>query len=380
MPLHNLSALLTVLALLASACARPQRTAPVPERRDSVLTGPQMRRAYWYSGRSYGSERTVHPLTSILNTGYDQIRTGPNRKFLRYDYAMGGTGAWNSIIHAQRLVRQFGTRDWVRYELLPLSLKAGGGGQWVPNYQLHLFGGGVAYVRLIGFYEQRGFPYPRVAAGLTSLAGNFLNEMVENTGLTGGSIDAMTDLVIFDPASILLWNSDRIQRFVGERVEITEWSGQPSYSLPGQTLENAFRTTMVRLRLPRTKNWRAFTTMGGSYVGGLSRRRGEDMWYSLGFGWDARSNPVVDPATGRKTVDLIGNVAIFVDRQGSLLASALLKSGLDAAATINVYPGLGSKHMPGLFAQLLRDPSSERRSGLRFGITSPIGVGIGRNP
>jgi hypothetical protein len=377
---HCVSALSALLALATSACVSRPSSAPVPAQRDSVLTGPQMRRAYWYNSRPYGSERTVHPLTSILNNGYDQIRTGPNRQFLEYDYSMGGTGAWNSIIHAQRVVRQFGTRDWVRFELLPLSLKADGGGQWVPNYQLHLFGGGVTYVRLIGFFEQRGFSYPRAAAGLTSFAGHFLNEMVENTGLTGGSVDAMTDLLIFDPASILLWNSDRVQRFVGERVEITEWAGQPSVSFPGSTLENAFQTTMVRIRLPRTKDWRAFTTMGGSYVGGISRRSGEDMWYSLGFGWDARSNPVVDPATGRKTVELIGNVALFVDRQGSLLASALLKSGLDAAATINVYPGLGSKHMPGFWAQLLRDPTTERPSGVRFGITSAIGVGIGRNP
>lgn len=373
MPRYPLSAFVAALAL--TACAPSPSTAPVPARPDSVLTGPEIRKAYWYGSRPYGSEMTVHPLTSILNNGYDQIRTGPNRQFLRFDYAMGGTGAWNSMIHAQRLVRQFGTRDWIRYELLPLSLKSGGGGQWVPNYQLHLFGGGVTYVRLIGFFEQRDFPYPRIAAGLTSYAGHFVNEMVENTALTGGSIDAMTDLLIFDPLSILLWNSDRVQRFIGERVEITEWAGQPSVTFPGETLENAFQTTMLRVRLPRTKNWRAFTTMGGSYVGGVSRRSGEDLWYSLGVGWDARSNPVVDPATGRKTVELIGNVALFVDRQGSLLASAVMKSGFDAGVTINVYPGLRTKRMPGLWAHLLRDPA-----GVRFGITSPIGVGVGRHP
>ena len=374
MPRYHLPAIGAALALSTAACAPRPSTAPSPEVRDSVLTGPQIRKAYYYASRPYGSERTVHPLTSVLNNGYDQIRTGPNRQFLEYDYAMGGTGAWNSIIHAQRLVRQYGTRNWVRFELLPLSLKAGGGGQWVPNYQLHLFGGGVTYVRLIGYFEQRDFPYPRTAAALTSMAGHFVNEMVENTALTGGSIDAMTDLLIFDPLSILLWNSDRVQRFVGERIEVTEWAGQPSVTFPGETLENAFQTTMVRVRLPRTKNWRAFTTMGGSYVGGLSRRGGEDLWYSVGFGWDARSNPIVDPVTGRRTVELIGNVALFVDRQGSLLASAVMKSGFDAGVTLNVYPGIRKVPL-GMWAHVLRDPA-----GVRFGITSPIGVGVGRHP
>ena len=367
---------MTVLVLATSACAPRATTAPTPAR-DSALSGPEIRKAYWYNSRPYGSERTVHPLTSILNNGYDQIRTGPDRRILEWDYDKGFTGVWQSTIHAQRVVRQFGTRNWIRYELLPLSLKAGGGGQWVPNYQLHLFGGGVTYVRLIGYFEQHGWKYPRVAAGLTSMAGHLINEALENTSQTRGSVDAMTDLLIFDPLSILLWNPDRVQRFVGERVEITEWAGQPSLTFPGETLENAFQTTMVRVRLPRTKNWRAFTTMGGSYVGGVSRRSGEDLWYSLGFGWDARSNPVVDPVTGRKTVELVPNAAFFLDRQGSLLLSVVKGSGLDGGVVLNLYPGVArsSKNMPGLWAHVLKD-----NRGVRLGITSPWGVGIGRHP
>lgn len=371
----SLSAVLAVLALSTNACAPRATTAPVPEP-DSALTGPEIRQKYWYAGRPYGSERTVHPLTSILNNGYDQIRTGPDRKIFEWPYDKGITGVWQSTIHAQRLVRQYGTRNWIRYELLPLSLKAGGGGQWVPNYQLHLFGGGVTYVRLIGYFEQHGWRYPRVAAGVTSMAGHVVNEMLENTGQPDGSIDAMTDLLIFDPLSIILWNSDRMQRFIGERVEITEWSGQPSLTFPGETLENTFQTTMVRVRLPRTKNWRAFTTMGGSYVGGVSRRSGEDLWYSLGAGWDARRNPVIDPATGRKTVELVPNAAFFVDRQGSLLLSVVKGSGLDGGVVFNLYPGITrSKNMPGLWAHVLKD-----NQGVRLGITSPWGIGIGRHP
>ena len=370
----SLSAVMAVLALATSACAPRATMAPAPAR-DSTRTGPEIRRAYWYSSRPYGSERTVHPLTSILNNGYDQIRTGPDRRIFEWAYGKGITGVWQSTIHAQRLVRQYGTRNWIRYELLPLSLKAGGGGQWVPNYQLHLFGGGITYVRLIGYFEQHGWKYPRVAAGITSMAGHVINEAVENTALTGGSVDAMTDLLIFDPASIILWNSDRVQRFVGERVEITEWAGQPSLTFPGETLENAFQTTMVRVRLPRTKNWRAFTTMGGSYVGGLSRRSGEDLWYSLGVGWDARSNPPV-PGTDRKTVELVPNAAIFVDRQGSLLLSIVRGSGLDGGLVLNVYPGIArSKNMPGLWAHALKN-----NGGVRVGITSPWGIGVGRHP
>lgn len=334
-----------------------------------------MRRAYYYARRPYGSEAAFNPLTSFLNNGYDQVRTGPDRRFLKYDYDVQATGAWQSIIHAQRLVREYGQRDWLRYEVFPLSNKGEGGGQWVPNYQLHLFGGGVTYVRLIAWYEQHGLKHPRLAAGPTFYALHVLNEMNENGG-PRGSIDAMTDLLIFDPAALLLWNSDRVQRFVGSRVEFTEWPGQPTLGLPGKTIENTFETMMVRARLPRSTNWRVFTTMGGSYLGGVSRRYRDSTWWSVGVGGDARRNPVVDTLTGRKTVELLGNVGVFVDRSGSLLGSLVLKSGFDAAATLNVYPGVLRTRTPtyGLWAQWLRSKQ------LRFGLTTAWGVGVGRNP
>jgi hypothetical protein len=365
---------LTVLALGAlcvAGCAK--RPAPL------TMSGPEMRKTYYYARRPYGTEAAYNPLTSIVNNGYDQIRTGPEegRRIFTYMYHKSATSAWQSMIHPRRLVREYGARDWLRFEVFPLSTKAQGGGQWVPNYQLHLFGGGVTYVRLIAWYEQHGVSRPRLAAALTSYAGHFINEMLENAGRTRGSIDAMTDLLIFDPASYLLWNSDRVQRFLGERVELTEWPGQPAIAFPNETLENTFQTTMLRIPLPFTKNWRAFTTMGGSYVVGGSRRAGDSTWVSLGFGWDARTNPVIDPNTGRKTVELLGNVALFIDRNTSLLSSVVLKSGFDAGITINLYPGaFGMPNWsPGLWTQILRDPR-----GVRFGISSPLGIGVGRNP
>jgi hypothetical protein len=341
--------------------------------------GPAMRRAHYYANRQYGSESQFNPLSAILNNGYDQVRTGPDRRVFAFDYGSGAEGSLNSILRAGHLLRDYGTANWIKYELLPLSGKGGGGGQWWPNYQLHLFAGGATYVRLIGWFEQRNYSHPRLYAAATSYAGHLLNEMMENTPYRNGTVDGMTDLLIFDPAAILLWNSDRVQRFVGTRIEFTEWAGQPSLSMPGNTIENTFQTTMVRARLPRTNQWRVMTTMGGSYMGGLSRRYRDSTWVSLALGSDARSNAIVDTLTGRKTVELLPNVGFFVDKGGSLMWSMVLRSGYDAAATLNVYPGVlkfgRSELAPGWWAQYL-----PQQREMRFGITSGWGVGVGRNP
>lgn len=365
----------TVLAV-ASGCAshRGHETAPRPE------DGRALRKAHYYQDRQYGTEAQFNPLAAILNNGYDQIRTYPDRRAFEFDYGTAALGSWNSIARAGELLREYGTWNWVRYELLPLSGVRNGGSQWWPNYQLHLFAGGVTYVRLIAWYEQRGYKHPRTNAAITSYAGHVLNEMIENSTYRGGTVDGMTDLLIFDPAAILLWNSTKVQRFVGTRLELTEWPGQPTLANPGGTIENTYQTTMVRARLPKTKNWRIFTTMGGSYLGGLSRRTGDSTWLSLGLGSDAQSNAIVDSLTGRKTVELLANAGLFIDRGGSLLGSVVLKSGYDAAATVNVYPGIvrmgrGNAIAPGAWFQYL-----PRRKEVRFGVVSSLGVGIGRNP
>jgi len=364
-----------LLLATASGCAtrKPPATDPRPE------NGAAMRHRLWYGNRDFGSESQFNPFSAVLNNGYDQIRTLNDRNVLEFDYSGAAKGSWNSIVRADKLVKSYGAWNWVRYELLPLSGKGEGGSQWWPNYQLHLIGSGPTYVRLIAWYEQRSFDHPRLAAAVTSYAGHVLNEMVENTTYTNGTVDAMTDLLIFDPLAILLWNSDKVQKFVGSRVEFTDWPGQPSLAMPGHTIENTYQTAMVRLKLPHTNNWRAFTTMGGSYLGGLSRRTGDSTWFSIGLGTDASTNAIVDTATGRKTVDLKSNFGIFVDRSGSLLGSMVLKSGVDRAATVNVYPGVvrfgRSQLAPGFWTQYL-----PRQRVMRFGVTTAWGVGVGRNP
>jgi len=389
---------LTTIALLLVGCGRSRpNTQVAPE-----LKGPEMRKKYFYANRPYGTESQFNPMTSFLNNGYDQVRTFPDHRVFDFDYGQGTKAVWNSVVRVDHLVRQYGARTWLKYEVFPLSSKGEGGGQWVPNYQLHLFAGGTNYIRLISWFEQRDVPHPRVAAVTTFLAQHALNEIVENGAYTRGNIDATTDLLIFDPAALLFWNSDRVQRFFGSRLEFTEWPGQPSLDLPGRSVENTFETTMVRLRTRRFPNWRLFTTMGGSYVGGISHRGRDSTWWSLGAGADAINNPVLDTLTGRKTVELRGNVGLFLDKNGSLLGSILIQSALHAGAqsytngppvttgsltvtnercecaraAVNIYPGVVriGTWSPGIWVEYLRSHA------MRFGVTSKWGVGLGHNP
>jgi hypothetical protein len=325
----------------------------------------------FYAGRPYGSESQLNPFSLIVNGGYDQLRTSPTRPIFRLDYGPGFHSLWYSVLHYDAVVRHFGVRNWLRDEVFPLSTKSGGGGQWFPNYQLHLLGGGATYAEMVEWFEQHGVAHPEVASGMTMYAWHLLTETVEHLGYCCENEDSLTDLTIFDLASIILFNQEWAKRQFGRALEFKTWQGQPA--MIGENLENAYMMAMLRVQVPGTTSWRVINTFGNAFLLGPSRRVGADYWVSATAGFDPVDNPVIDPATNKKTATLKPNAGLFIDRQGSLLVSFITKGGSTNGATLNVYPGVIGWHgvSPGFFAQKVRT------GGMRYGIVSPWGIGVG---
>jgi hypothetical protein len=369
-------------AVAATACVHPAVPAYselVPQPVALPDTAPRPKGRRFYDARKDGAESQFNPLSLVLNGGYDQMRTSSElgRQFLRRGYAQSLTGIAHSLARPDRVIRQYGFSRWLRNEVFPLSLKGDGGGQWYPNYHLHLFAGGMTYVRISEWWAQHGAEHPNIDGALTVYSWHLLTEIIENNSNTQYDEDGMTDLLVFDSGAILLWSSDWVQRLFSSRgVQMTDWPGQPSYGLPGQTMENAFMTAMLRVPLPRTDDWRGITTMGASFLVGVSRRAGGSYWVSALGGFDPADNPVIDPVTGQKTVKLLANAGFFVDHDGSLLVSLISKGGGTDGASLNIYPGVLRMGgiTPGLWVQQVRS------GGVRVGLTSKWGIGIARNP
>ncbi|HET9425799.1 MAG TPA: hypothetical protein VFO55_10540 [Gemmatimonadaceae bacterium] len=327
----------------------------------------------FYTGKPVGSESQFNPLSLVINGGYDQLRwASADRRIFKLDYETAAEGVWRTVTQPDRVLRLYGTRRFFERQLFPFSGKSSGGGQWVPNYQLHLFAGGMTGVRMTEWYEQHGTAHPELAAAATVTAWHVLTEMVENqAGVL--SADAMADLLIFDPAAFLLWRNDWVQRTFSTRVQMTNWSGQPAITTPRATLQNMQQTTMLRAQTPWGNAFRPMTTFGGSFLLGISGRRGETDWISLAAGWDPTENRIIDPITGERTVTLNPNYGVFYDRDGSLLGAINVRLNRKERVLVNVYPGVVhfGRWAPGLFAHILDD------GRLRFGIVPRLGIGIG---
>jgi hypothetical protein len=323
----------------------------------------------FYQSLPYGSESEFNPVSLVVNGGYDQMRTGQFRRVFEFPYRGSFNTVWHSLTHPDAVIRHYGVSAWLRNEVFPLSTRGSGGGQWYPNYHLHLFAAGATYAEMVEWYEQHGTSHPELAAGATVYAWHLLTEVVENSGFCCEDEDGLTDLAIFDAASIVLWNQEWMRRQFGRTVEFKTWMGQGSLSAPHQTLENAYMMAMLRIAIPGSTNWRAINTFGNAFLFGLSRRVGTEYWISPTLGFDPSDNPIIDPKTGAKSVELKPNVGLFLDRNGSLLFSVISKGGSTNGTTLNLYPL--ARHWPGLWFQRVTG------GGARFGVVSPVGLGVG---
>ena len=353
--------------MLVAACAHAPPPAP-----EATPAGDTLRvEGRFYQNRPYGSEAEFNPFSILVNEGYDQLRTSEDRSLLTFPYRGAAIVVLHSLADPERVLRHYGYRRWLVNEMFPLTTKGEGGGQWYPNYTLHLFGAGMTYVRLTEWYEQHGMNWhPEVLAGVSAMAFHFLNEMIETGSNFIDDEDSLTDLMFFDTASIMLWNQEFMKRWFSGRVEFTDWQGQASVGFPGTTIEDAYSLVMLRVPLPRAGNWKVMTTLGDAFLMGVSRRVGRNYWVTASGGFDPADNPIIDPKTFTKTVDLTPNAGLFLDRDGSLLVSFISKGGSNNGPTLNIYPLGRSPLWPGIWLQQIRG------GGLRYGIVSRAGVGL----
>lgn len=355
-----------VLALSVSACAPPTAVGVAPAPR-------------FYFADSVGSESQFNPVSEILNDGYDVLRgNSQDRHVFTRGYAVAANNVWRSVTHPDRTFRYYGYHNALVNEWLPLTVSNGrGGGAWVPNYEYHLIGDGMVSVRLDEWFVQHGVAHPELLSFATIMSAHYLNEIVENGSSTVPNEDATTDLLLFDLGGVALWHVDAVQRLFSGTMQLTNWPGQPSVDVPSGTLENARQQFVLRSALPFTTRWKLFYDFGLSTLLGASRTLDNGNAVSAGFGVDAVDNPIVDTHTGAKTATLRFKSGVFYDHHGSLLWSLLVGSRQDVAAVdVNVYPGvlrLGALS-PGVWLQL------PRSGGLRVGVTSRFGVGIGHGP
>ena len=348
-----------------------------------ILSSTYCQKNYFYKGLDYGSQAMFNPLSIIINGGFDIVQLGDRRNLTKFKLASGLKNVFRNLKDPFPAIRKYGWSNFIKQEIFPLSFDPENM-QYLPNYQLHLIGGGATYAALEEWYLYNNIPSASLLSAVTVLTYEILNEAVENGDYQGGNVDLISDIYIFDIAGIILFTSDNVRRFFSEDLNLSDWSLQPTYLLGKNELHNTGQFFSLKWKFPFSDNLHLFYCFGTCGVLGLSFRFEDGNAVSLGYGVQTADLIILDKSTNKKTVNLNGNVGIYFDRNNSLLASLtvnfkteLMKyhpgTIINYLANLNVYPGalkLGS-FSPGFWSAIKHNGS------FYFGISakwSPIGI------
>jgi hypothetical protein len=313
---------------------------------DTVITISDTAPYFFYHALPYGSQATYNPVNVIINGGCGILQI-PNyddeygRKIFTFPYGEWWGNVWETVGHPLRTIEEFGWWRFLSTEVFPLTLK-GRGNQWVPNYFLHGIGGGMHFRATEEWFRYHGFGLPRLWSIGTMAAYHILSEIVENRGNEELAVDHLADLLIFDPAGMLLFSSDKVCRFFSETLNLAEWSMQPAVNIRNGNLENMGQFYVVKYPVSSRKSWHLMVHFGLHGMAGISHRWEDGRAISVAAGFLVEELVRAEQQdTGKVlTAVLTWRAGIFYDRNNSLLASLMISTAPEYRLRLNIYPGV----------------------------------------
>ena len=295
---------------------------------------------------------------------------------MEQEYLKGMENVWWNITHPIKNIKQYGVKNFISQEIIPLSLDKDGA-RYLPNYMHHVVGAGMIYKKLAEWYDYHGVKYPHVFSIVTSIFYHFMNETLENGSYQGSNTDPIADLLIFDPLGIILFSSNVINRFFSKTLTLDDWSLQPVYNPWNRRIANAGQQFILKFQLPFAQKYSLFTYWGINGISGLSYSYKNEHNISIGIGQVVNKlNQNLLRKSRFMTPELDGAIGMFYDRNHSLILSIIISGPRMYNVRINLYPGIMkfSKLNTGLYLGF------GEWDHLIFGITLvhiPIGLSIG---
>jgi hypothetical protein len=298
----------------------------------------------FYKPLPYGSSSEWNPLHSWVTWAYDsgQVTSSFDDYHMRERW---GT-VKGDLTHVGGAIHQRGTwADFINRQVIPYRFTEK---DWVPNYALHLLGGGMVHLKTKEWFEAQGVPLPWLASAIWCTSSELYQEVLEKSSTKPD--DEVADVLIFLPASFLLYSYEPFARWAADTLHLEEWNYQPMWS-PDQEkpvnkkgrLVNVGENYVVRPEFFGWKDHRPFVFFGMTTVFGLSHK--VTATDSISWGVGAAMRHAQDPTATRTAGGL------FWDRNGSLLASLILNGTENLKARLNVYPGALGKGWwsPGIY-------------------------------
>jgi len=356
--------LLSLLLAASILVGRPARAqAPEPPRQ-----------RYFYFGYDYGSQALYSPWWVFINRSWDVLQDHvADRNIFQLEYRHNAANVLRNLADPLPAIEERGWRNFLTQEVFPLDWTERGA-RWMPNYGLHLIGGGMTYAALREWYEDHHFRWAWAWSAATVMASALVNETIENKGVRGHNTDAIADMFVFDVGGIILFSFEFVDRLFSRHMIMSDWSLQPSLTLRRGELHNHGNYFAIKWPLPFYPRLRAFTYFGEATTGGLSYALDDE--YSLSFAVGGAATRLYNEATSRvqNVVTFEPTALLFLDRRESLLASLQVSDMEDYFVHLNVYPHAFSARGPSVGFWTIFDKHGHAGFGLCFSV---LGFGPG---
>lgn len=288
--------------------------------------------SFFYNPRPYGSEAFYNPLNLAFAYALDTVQLSQN--FDTGDFSKRLDTVFDDLGNPCRAIKkEGGFRRFVNRQIFPAdSDYRNESFAMIPNYFLHMAGGGMVYRKDAEYFESKGWRYPRLCAAALAMTAEVAQEAIEKKSTTAD--DEVADVFIFRPIGILLFSSDTVASFVADKLSPEIWPHMNMLDLSKGKVMNAGINYMIRPRLPGLENVRLFSFIGLNNLVGLSHRIGSESWLSWGGGMATEKIDLdLDIAA-----ELRPACGLFYDKNGSLLWSAVFNGTENLRLRFNLYP------------------------------------------
>jgi hypothetical protein len=174
---------------------------------------------------------------------------------------------------------------------------------------------------------------------------------------------------------MILFSFDLPNYFFSQVVVVSDWSLQPTFTLPHGDLHDQGNYFAARWALPFYRRLRLFCYFGEATMFGLSFR--VDDQYSVSAGYGLTATRLINDSTRRAAnyLSFAPTGAAFLDRRESLLASLQISDVSDYFVTFNLYPHALWSRGPSLGAWTAVDKRAHVALGVS--ISRLLGIGAG---
>jgi hypothetical protein len=233
----------------------------------------------------------------------------------------------------------------------PRSIAKGGGwkklftDEWtttraIPNYTLHIIGGGYDFRIIAEWYAYHNVPAPYFFSFITCYAGHISNEVLESSNKNLSPHDHIADLLFFDWVGKLLFLSNDVVKFFHGTLQLRNWMGQPMFDVRKTRVYNAACNYVLRPLIYKDLV-RFFFLMGYHYLGGFGFKVTDTDYitFSAGVAVVGGFDPDND-SLDESVKKFRPSGGVFYDRNGNLLASLIVNGTENFKFRFNVYPEL----------------------------------------